>query len=131
MGVARWRGVPLSEVLERAGLRRGAVDVMPQGLDDPVVSGGVDQGRVRRPLPVRKALDDVLLAYEMNGRDLPPDHGFPARVVVPGWVGIASIKWVGDIEVSDRPLSSPWNTTSYRMSARPIRRTRRRSRSSR
>jgi DMSO/TMAO reductase YedYZ molybdopterin-dependent catalytic subunit len=115
VGVARWRGVPMSEVLERAGLRRGAVDVMPQGLDDPVVSGGVDQGRVRRPLPVEKALDDVLLAYEMNGRDLPPDHGFPARIVVPGWVGIASIKWVGDIEVSDRPLSSPWNTTSYRM----------------
>jgi DMSO/TMAO reductase YedYZ molybdopterin-dependent catalytic subunit len=115
VGVARWRGVPLSELLERAGLRRTAVDVMPQGLDANVVSGGVDQGRVRRPLPVDKALDDVLVAYEMNGRPLPPDHGFPARLVVPGWIGIASVKWLGQIEVSDQPLFSPWNTTSYRL----------------
>jgi DMSO/TMAO reductase YedYZ molybdopterin-dependent catalytic subunit len=115
VGAARWRGVPLADLLDRAGLRRSAVDVMPAGLDDPVVSGGVDQGHVRRPLPIAKALDDVLVAYEMNGRPLPPDHGFPARLVVPGWVGIASIKWLGGIEVADHPLSSPWNTTSYRM----------------
>jgi DMSO/TMAO reductase YedYZ molybdopterin-dependent catalytic subunit len=115
VGVARWRGVPLSEVLERAGLHRSAVDVMPQGLDANVVSGGVDQGRVRRPLPIAKALDDVLIAYEMNGAPLPPDHGFPARLVVPGWIGIASVKWLGQIEVSDQPLFSPWNTTSYRL----------------
>ena len=66
-----------------------------------VVTGGVDAGHVRRPLPVAKALEDVLLAYEMNGEPLPPDHGFPVRLVVPGWVGIANIKWVGQIEVSD------------------------------
>ncbi|MET0419570.1 MAG: molybdopterin-dependent oxidoreductase, partial [Actinoplanes sp.] len=47
---------------------------------------------------------------EMNGEPLPPDHGFPLRVVVPGWIGISSIKWVGSIEVSDAPLFSPWNT---------------------
>jgi DMSO/TMAO reductase YedYZ molybdopterin-dependent catalytic subunit len=116
VGVARWRGVPLRDVLERAGVRRTAVDVMPQGLDDPVkAADGTDQGRVRRPLPIGKALDDVLLAYEMNGHDLPPDHGAPVRLVVPGWVGVASIKWVGSIEVSTQPLFSPWNTTSYRM----------------
>jgi DMSO/TMAO reductase YedYZ molybdopterin-dependent catalytic subunit len=51
----------------------------------------------------------------MNGRPLPPDHGFPVRLVVPGWVGIASVKWLGQIEVSDQPLFSPWNTTQYRM----------------
>jgi DMSO/TMAO reductase YedYZ molybdopterin-dependent catalytic subunit len=51
----------------------------------------------------------------MNGTRLPADHGFPVRLVVPGWVGIASIKWLGQIEVSTRPLFSPWNTTSYRM----------------
>ena len=67
VGVAEWRGVPLSEVLERAGITKDAVDVLPQGLDANVVSGGVDLGKVRRPLPVDKALDDVLLAYEMNG----------------------------------------------------------------
>jgi DMSO/TMAO reductase YedYZ molybdopterin-dependent catalytic subunit len=115
IGVAKWRGVPLSEVLERAGIAKSAVDVLPQGLDPNVVSGGVDLGRVRRPLPVSKALDDVLLAYEMNGEPLPPDHGFPVRLVVPGWVGIASIKWLGQIEVADTPLFSPWNTTLYKL----------------
>ena len=115
VGVAEWCGVPLSELLERAGLTSAAVDVLPEGLDPNVVSGGVDLGKVRRPLPVDKALDDVLLAYEMNGVPVPPDHGYPVRLVVPGWVGIASIKWLGQIEVSAQPLFSPWNTTSYRM----------------
>ena len=121
IGVARWRGVPLGEVLERAGLRRGAVDVLPEGLDDPYVTGGVDYGRVRRPLPLGKALDDVLLAYEMNGRDLPPDHGAPLRLVVPGWIGIASIKWVGRLTVSDAPVTTAWNTRWYPgLSVQPV-----------
>jgi DMSO/TMAO reductase YedYZ molybdopterin-dependent catalytic subunit len=111
VGVARWRGVPLSVVLERAGITKAAFDVMPEGLD-PEVAG---QGHVRRPLPVSKALDDVLLAYEMNGEPLPPDHGAPVRLIVPGWVGVANIKWLGRIEVADRPLYSPWNTTQYRL----------------
>jgi DMSO/TMAO reductase YedYZ molybdopterin-dependent catalytic subunit len=113
VGVARWRGVPLSEVLERARIAPGAVDVMPAGLDNTFVSNGVDYGHVRRPLPVAKALDDVLLAYEMNGEPLPPDNGFPVRLVVPGWVGVASIKWLGQIEVSNAPLYSYWNTSNY------------------
>jgi DMSO/TMAO reductase YedYZ molybdopterin-dependent catalytic subunit len=115
IGVARWRGVPLATVLRRAGLTRAAVDVMPQGLDDDFVSGGVNFGAVRRPLPIAKALHDVIVAYEMNGRPLPPDHGFPVRLVVPTWVGISSIKWLGQIEVSDTPLFSPWNTQFYRL----------------
>ncbi|WP_314412324.1 sulfite oxidase [Streptomyces kroppenstedtii] len=116
IGVARWRGVRLGEVLRRAGLSRGAVDVLPRGLDaDYVTADGTNLGRVRRPLPLSKALDDVLLAYEMNGEPLPPDHGGPVRVLVPSWVGIASIKWVGDIEVSAQPLYSPWNTDFYRL----------------
>jgi Oxidoreductase molybdopterin binding domain len=80
IGVAKWRGVRLSTVLERAGLTRAAVDVMPYGLDPDFVTGGVDYGPVRRPIPVRKALDDVILAYEMNGHPLPPDSGFPSPV---------------------------------------------------
>ena len=111
VGVARWRGVPLSELLERAGISRRAVDVMPEGLDAEVAG----QGHVRRPLPVRKAMDDVLVAYEMNGEPLPSDHGAPARLVVPGWIGVASIKWLGRIEVADHQLFSPWNTTQYRL----------------
>jgi DMSO/TMAO reductase YedYZ molybdopterin-dependent catalytic subunit len=114
-GLAVWKGVPLSVVLERAGIAKSAVDVLPQGLDATVVTNGVDLGRVRRPLPVAKALDDVLIAYEMNGVPLPPDHGFPARLVVPGWIGVASIKWLGQIEVADTALYSPWNTTQYRL----------------
>ncbi|GAB1692514.1 sulfite oxidase [Krasilnikovia sp. M28-CT-15] len=115
IGVARWRGVRLGTVLRRAGLSSRAVDVLPVGLDPNFVTGGVDLGPVRRPIPVRKALHDVLLAYEMNGEPLPPDHGHPVRLVVPGWIGIASIKWVGRIEVSDQPLFSPWNTQFYRL----------------
>lgn len=115
IGVARWRGVKLSTVLARAGLSRNAVDVLPSGLDADFVTGGVNLGRVRRPLPIDKALDDVLLAYEMNGQPLPPDHGFPVRLVVPSWVGISSIKWLGEIEVSETPLVSPWSTQFYRL----------------
>jgi DMSO/TMAO reductase YedYZ molybdopterin-dependent catalytic subunit len=105
VGVAEWTGVPLREVLERAGLKRTARDVMPEGLDDL---------RVRRPMPVAKALEpDTLVVFAMNGQILPPDHGFPVRILVPGWIGIANIKWVGRIEVSEQPLYSPWNTDSY------------------
>ncbi|WP_428951432.1 sulfite oxidase [Streptomyces sp. cg35] len=116
IGSARWRGARLADVLRLAGIRRDAVDVLPGGLDpDYVTADGTNLGRVRRPLPVTKALDDVILAYEMNGEPLPPDHGAPVRVVAPSWIGIASIKWVGDIEVSREPLYSPWNTDFYRL----------------
>jgi DMSO/TMAO reductase YedYZ molybdopterin-dependent catalytic subunit len=115
IGVARWRGVRLSTVLRHAGLGRNAVDVLPAGLDPSYVTGGVDLGPVRRPLPLRKALHDVLVAYEMNGEPLPSDHGRPVRLIVPHWIGIASIKWLGSLEVSDQPLFSPWNTQFYRL----------------
>src|SRR4029077_7645349 len=81
IGVARWRGVPLAEVLKRAGLSSRAVDVMPSGLDATVVSGGVAYRDVRRPIPIAKALDDALLVLERNGEPLPADHGFPLRLV--------------------------------------------------
>ena len=115
VGVARWRGVRLSTVLHHAGLRHDAIDILPEGLDDQWTTGGVNLGHVRRALPVVKGLHDVLLAYEMNGEPLPPDHGFPVRVVVPGWIGISAIKWLGRIEVSATPLFSPWNTQFYRL----------------
>jgi sulfane dehydrogenase subunit SoxC len=105
IGVAEWTGVPLTELLDRAGIKKSATDVMPEGLDDL---------KVRRPLSVAKALEtDTLLVYAMNGQPLPPDHGFPVRVLVPGWIGIANIKWVGRIEVSEKPLFSSWNTDTY------------------
>jgi DMSO/TMAO reductase YedYZ molybdopterin-dependent catalytic subunit len=115
IGVARWTGVPLRTVLQHAGLRPDAVQVLPVGLDDRYVEDGVDWGHVRRPLPIAKALDDTLVAYEMNGEPLPRDHGYPARLVVPGWVGIASIKWLGELRVTTTRVDTPWNTRWYRM----------------
>jgi DMSO/TMAO reductase YedYZ molybdopterin-dependent catalytic subunit len=115
IGVARWTGVPLGTILRHAGLLDSAVQVMAVGLDEPYVEAGVDHGRVRRPLPISKALDDVLIAWGMNGVPLPRDHGFPARLVVPGWVGIASIKWLGELRVTTTAETSPWNTKWYRM----------------
>lgn len=112
IGVAEWTGARLADVLELAGLKNSAVDVMPEGLDDEFLTNG----HVRRPFPIEKALEeDTLLVYGMNGEALLPDHGFPARMLVPGWVGIACIKWVGRIEVSEDPLFSPFNTTMYRL----------------
>lgn len=105
IGVAEWTGVPLREVLERAGVKQTARDVMPVGMDEL---------KVRRPMSAAKALEeDTLLVYAMNGQPLPPDHGFPVRVLTPGWIGVANVKWVGGIEVSEEPLYSDWNTTSY------------------
>jgi DMSO/TMAO reductase YedYZ molybdopterin-dependent catalytic subunit len=115
VGTVRWSGVRLRDVLASVGLSPDAVSVQATGLDDPFVSGGTDYGRVRRPFPVEKALDDALLAWGINGDDLLPDHGYPLRLVLPGWVGIASIKWLGSLEVSTTELTSPWNTTFYRM----------------
>lgn len=105
IGVAEWTGVPLRLLLEEAGLDASAVEVMPEGLDEPGFA---------RPLPLSKALEeDVILAYLMNGEPLPPDHGYPARLVVPGWAAMASVKWVGRILVSDRPLLTHWNAEEY------------------
>ena len=105
IGVAEWTGVPLRNVLDLCGVKRTAKDVMPEGLDEK---------NVKRPMSIEKALEpDTLLVYAMNGQPLPPDHGFPIRMLVPGWVGIASIKWVGSIQVSEQPLYSEYNTKKY------------------
>ena len=104
IGVAEWTGTPMGEVLERAGLKSTARDVMAESLD------GV---RMRRPLPVEKAMQDALLVYGMNGGELPPDHGYPVRVIVPGWAAVASVKWVGRLFVAEERLFSPWNTDDY------------------
>lgn len=85
IGMARWRGVRLADVLRRAGIGRHAVDVLPRALDAQVVTDGVNLGRVRRPLPAEKALDDVVLAHEMNGEPLLTGRswsgGAPVRAV--------------------------------------------------
>ncbi len=105
VGVAEWTGVPLGAILERAGVKPSAKDVVP---------GGLDQSKLRRPMSIAKAKeDDTLLAFAMNGDPLPPDHGFPLRALTPGWVGNQNVKWVGSIEVSEESVFVPQNTTLY------------------
>jgi DMSO/TMAO reductase YedYZ molybdopterin-dependent catalytic subunit len=105
ISTAEWTGVRLRDLLDRAGVRDDAVEVLAESLDEV---------RASRPLPMTKALaEDTLVVIAMNGEELPPDHGFPARLLVPGWLGAASIKWLGRLEVSSSHFHVPWNTEDY------------------
>jgi len=105
VGNAEWTGISLREVLERAGVRDGAVDVVSQGGDFP---------EMQRGLPLHVAMDpDTMLVWGMNGEDLPAPHGGPVRLFVPRWSGIASTKWIVDLEVIDRVFDGPYNSESY------------------
>lgn len=109
VGNAVWTGVSLKTILELTGLKPEAVDINAKGLDTDAPEGGVN-----RPLSIEKALDpDTILAYFMNGEPLPPDHGFPLRLVVPGWIGSNSIKWLGSITVSTMKTWVSRNTEHY------------------
>jgi DMSO/TMAO reductase YedYZ molybdopterin-dependent catalytic subunit len=114
VGTAEWTGVRLSTLLEEAGVDDGAQEVVFTGLDRGV-EGGVEQ-LYERSLTVADATrDDVLLAYACNGRPLPPQHGFPLRLVVPGWYGMTSVKWLQRITVVDEPFTGYQMVTGYRM----------------
>ena len=111
VGMARWSGVRLGDVLALAGVKAEAAFVMPVGLD---IVREEDEDGVRVPLPREKALDpDTIVAFTMNDEELPADHGFPARLIVPGWVGTYSIKWLGRIEVTKARPWVPRNTVMY------------------
>ena len=111
IGVAEWTGVPLGAILELARLKR---DTPRDPLN--VLVESLDAVKVNRPMSLAKALeDDTLIAYAMNGEPIPADHGAPARAIVPGWVGINNIKWVGRIEVRERAIDVPTTTSSYVM----------------
>ena len=104
-----WTGVSLRDVLRLAGISEEAVSVLLIGLDVDSPEEGF-----RRVMPVAKAMDaDTLLAYALNGESLPKDHGFPLRALAPGWVGSASIKWLGRIVVSSEQFWTRNNTISY------------------
>jgi DMSO/TMAO reductase YedYZ molybdopterin-dependent catalytic subunit len=113
VGTARWRGAPLRAVLERAGPRETAVEVLFTGLDKGV-EGEVAQS-YQRSLPLEEALrDEVLLAYEVNAQPLPPQHGFPLRLIVPGWYGMTNVKWLDSVSVLDRRFSGYQHARAYR-----------------
>ena len=117
VGNAEWTGVPLADVLEKAGLKPDAVEVVLEGADsgeikkEPVSPGKINYAR---SLPIRKALSrDVILAYQMNGQSLTPAHGYPLRAVVCGWYGMASVKWLKNITVTDRVFRGYFQTSDY------------------
>ncbi|HME05853.1 MAG TPA: molybdopterin-dependent oxidoreductase [Bryobacteraceae bacterium] len=117
VGNAKWTGVRLRDVLKRAGIKESAQHLLCDGADVPL-------GKMpdfQRTIPVHKALHpDTLLAYEMNGRPLPIQHGFPVRVVAPGWAGDSWVKWLQHIEVLDHEFDGFWMKTAYRHPAQPV-----------
>ena len=114
VSTGEWTGVPLPAVLAQAGLREEAVELLFSGLDRGV-DGGVEQ-RYERSLACGEALDDeVLLAYGLNGGPLPVQHGFPLRLIVPGWYGMAHVKWLGSITALTVPFEGYQQSVAYRL----------------
>ena len=113
MGNARWRGVPLREVLSRAGINKDAVEIAFRGQDHGVIP---QTPQFAKSLPMAKALDpDTLLAYQMNGAALPPHNGFPVRLIVPGWAGTYWMKQISEISVLPKPFDGFWMKSAYRI----------------
>jgi len=114
---AIWYGVPLWSVLERAGIRGSAVDIVLEGADRGVVKDEVrppDAIPFARSIPVSKAKDqDVILAHHMNTEVISAKHGYPLRAVVPGWFAMASVKWLTRIVVLNEPFNGHWQTVDY------------------
>jgi DMSO/TMAO reductase YedYZ molybdopterin-dependent catalytic subunit len=118
VGTAEWTGVPLRDVLADAGVDPSAVDVIFTGADHGV-ERGVEQD-YQRSLPIAEAMrEDVLLAYEMNGDTLPPQHGFPVRLVVPGWYGMAHVKWLTGVTITDERFTGFQQDVAYRLRRQP------------
>jgi DMSO/TMAO reductase YedYZ molybdopterin-dependent catalytic subunit len=114
---AEWTGVPLAAVLKRAGIRAGAIEVVLEGADHGVITKEpVSPGEIHyaRSLPLAKALmPEVILAYSMNGEPLSRSHGFPLRAIVPGWYGMASVKWLSRVVVTDTSFRGYFQTSDY------------------
>jgi len=114
VGTGRWRGVRVRDVLEAAGVASSAVEVLFTGLDRGIEHG--EEQLFARSLPLELALDgDVLLAYDLNGAALPPQHGFPLRLLVPGWYGMTNVKWLDRITLLAEPFAGPQQVQSYRL----------------
>jgi DMSO/TMAO reductase YedYZ molybdopterin-dependent catalytic subunit len=122
VGTAEWAGVPLRDVLERAGPRRDAVEVLFAGADRGTPGALGREIAFERSLPIADALSDgPLLAHEMNGAPLPREHGAPLRLVMPGWYGMASVKWLARIELIGRPFDGFFQKDRYVIDGRPLR----------
>lgn len=116
VGNASWTGVALSAVLDRAKVKPGAVEVILEGADEGEIANPPKPGgriRYARSLPLSKARENVLLAYEMNGEKLTASHGFPLRAIVPGWYAMASVKWLRRIIVTNNPFAGYYQSIDY------------------
>jgi DMSO/TMAO reductase YedYZ molybdopterin-dependent catalytic subunit len=114
VSTAEWTGVPLAEVLDRCGVQPGACEVLFRGADGGRVDDRPDEIAFERSLRVDVARDaNALLAYAMNGEAIPAHHGFPVRVVVPDWYGVASVKWLTDIELIGSPFAGYYQFDKY------------------
>lgn len=113
MGNATWRGVRLRDLLNKAGLKKEALEVVYDGADSGVVDKTPD---FIKSLPAWKAMDEnTLIAFEMNGAPIPHWNGFPARIVVPGWTGTYWVKHLTSIEVVSKPFDGFWMKPAYRI----------------
>lgn len=113
MGNARWRGVRLKDVLKKAGIKKNALEIVANGTDAGLTDKTPD---FAKSLPIWKALDDnTLIAFAMNGAPLPHWHGFPARLVVPGWTATYWMKHVTSLNVVSEPFNGFWMKTAYRV----------------
>ena len=118
VGTAEWTGTPLRGVLEEAGLNGDVDEVLFRALDRGAEGGEVQQ--YERSLPLAEALrEEVLLVYAMNDQPLPPQHGYPLRLVVPGWYGMTSVKWLERITVLDTPFAGYQQARGYRLRQTP------------
>ena len=116
VGNAAWTGVPLAALLARAKPKAGALEVILDGADEGTVDKTpTPSGKISfcRSLPLSKAREDALLAYEMNGEALSATHGFPLRAIVPGWYAMASVKWLRRIIVTDKPFNGFYQSLDY------------------
>jgi DMSO/TMAO reductase YedYZ molybdopterin-dependent catalytic subunit len=121
VSTAEWTGVPLAEVLVRAGIAAAAREVVFRGADSGRVDERDDRVRFERSLPVeRLGHSGALLAYAMNGEDLPVHHGYPLRLVVPGWYAVASVKWLTEIELIGRPFTGYFQVERYHIGGEPL-----------
>ena len=115
VSTAEWTGVPLVEILDRAGVRQEAKEVLFRGADGGNVESRAESLRFERSLRIDDARDgDVLLAYAMNGEPLPVEHGYPLRLIVPRWYAVASVKWLTEIELIDRTFTGHYQGDKYR-----------------
>jgi len=112
VGTAEWGGTLLAPLLEAVGASRAAIELLFSALDSGIEGG--EAQTYERALPVHEARD-AILAYDMNGEPLPPQHGFPLRLVVPGWYGMQNVKWLTRITVLEEPYTGFQNSVAYRI----------------